>query len=129
MLCPQCGADNRSGRKFCLRCGTALELACPACGAANEPAALFCGECGTAFAHSASEATAPEPLGGHQHERRLVSILFADLVGFTTLSESRDAEEVRDLLTRYFDDCPQCPTRYGGVKAEVPGRLRERFEI
>ena len=36
-------------------------------------------------------------------ERRLVSVLFADLVGFTTLSESRDAEEMRDLLSRYFD--------------------------
>ena len=121
MLCPQCGADNRSGRKFCLRCGTALELACPACGTANEPAALFCGECGTAFAHSASEAIASEPLGGHQHERRLVSILFADLVGFTTLSESRDAEEVRDLLTRYFDDCRSVITRYGGVVEKFIG--------
>ena len=36
-------------------------------------------------------------------ERRLVSVLFADLVGFTPLSESRDAEEVRELLSRYFD--------------------------
>ena len=38
-------------------------------------------------------------------ERRLVSVLFADLVGFTTLSKNRDAEEVRELLTRYFDTC------------------------
>ncbi len=38
-------------------------------------------------------------------ERRLVSVLFADLVGFTTLSEHRDPEEVRELLTRYFDRC------------------------
>ena len=36
-------------------------------------------------------------------ERRLVSVLFADLVGFTTLSEWRDSEEVRELLSRYFD--------------------------
>ena len=36
-------------------------------------------------------------------ERRLVSVLFADLVGFTPLSESRDPEEVRELLSRYFD--------------------------
>jgi class 3 adenylate cyclase/tetratricopeptide (TPR) repeat protein len=41
-------------------------------------------------------------------------VLFADLVGFTTLSESRDAEEVRDLLTRYFDTARQIITRYGG---------------
>jgi class 3 adenylate cyclase len=46
-------------------------------------------------------------------ERRLVSVLFADLVGFTTLSESRDSEEVRDLLSRYFDACHLLIERYG----------------
>jgi class 3 adenylate cyclase/tetratricopeptide (TPR) repeat protein len=48
-------------------------------------------------------------------ERRHVSVLFADLVGFTTLSESRDAEEVRELLSRYFETSRQIITRYGGV--------------
>ncbi len=48
-------------------------------------------------------------------ERRLVSVMFADLVGFTTLAETRDAEEVRDLLTRYFDTCRSLVDRYGGV--------------
>jgi len=47
-------------------------------------------------------------------ERRLVSVLFADLVGFTTLSEQRDAEEVRELLGRYFDTCRAVVARYGG---------------
>jgi class 3 adenylate cyclase/tetratricopeptide (TPR) repeat protein len=47
-------------------------------------------------------------------ERKLVSVLFADLVGFTTLSESRDPEEVRDLLTRYFDTCRRLVGLYGG---------------
>src|SRR5439155_14621620 len=54
-------------------------------------------------------------------ERRLVSVLFADLVGFTTLSESRDAEEVRELLSRYFDTCRQLITRYGGVVEKFIG--------
>ena len=44
-------------------------------------------------------------------ERRLVSVLFADLVGFTPLSEKRDAEEVRELLTRYFDTAAWIPLR------------------
>ena len=48
-------------------------------------------------------------------ERRLVSVLFADLVGFTTLSESRDSEEVRELLSRYFDTCRTIVDQYGGV--------------
>jgi predicted ATPase/class 3 adenylate cyclase len=41
--------------------------------------------------------------------------MFADLVGFTTVAEARDAEEVRDLLTRYFDTCRSLVDRYGGV--------------
>jgi len=54
-------------------------------------------------------------------ERRLVSVLFADLVGFTTLSESRDAEDVRDLLSRYFDTCTKLIGRYGGVVEKFIG--------
>ena len=54
-------------------------------------------------------------------ERRLVSVLFADLVGFTSLSESRDAEEVRELLTRYFDACRALVNRYGGVVEKFIG--------
>ncbi|MDP9296575.1 MAG: AAA family ATPase, partial [Actinomycetota bacterium] len=48
-------------------------------------------------------------------ERRLVSVLFTDLVGFTTLSEARDAEDVRDLLTRYFEAARRIVERYGGT--------------
>jgi predicted ATPase/class 3 adenylate cyclase len=54
-------------------------------------------------------------------ERRLVSVLFADLVGFTTLSEKRDAEDVRALLTRYFDTCRAVVGRYGGVVEKFIG--------
>ena len=54
-------------------------------------------------------------------ERRLVSVLFADLVGFTTLSESRDSEEVRDLLSRYFDTCGRLIGLYGGTVEKFIG--------
>src|SRR5207247_6511296 len=54
-------------------------------------------------------------------ERRLVSVLFVDLVGFTTLSETRDAEEVRELLTRYFDTSRTLITRYGGTGEKFIG--------
>ena len=70
----------------------------------------FCGECGSALAE-AVPAT-PAPAGA---ERRLVSVLFADLVGFTPLSESRDPEEVRELLSRYFDACRRLIGIYGGT--------------
>ncbi|MGB6772310.1 MAG: adenylate/guanylate cyclase domain-containing protein, partial [Candidatus Dormiibacterota bacterium] len=54
-------------------------------------------------------------------ELRVVSVLFADLVGFTTLSESRDPEEVRELLSRYFDVCRELVERYGGTVEKFIG--------
>ena len=54
-------------------------------------------------------------------ERRLVSVLFADLVGFTPLSESRDPEEVRALLSRYFDTCRRLIELYGGTVEKFIG--------
>ena len=54
-------------------------------------------------------------------ERRLVSVLFADLVGFTTLSESRDSEEVRELLSRYFDTSRRLIELYGGTVEKFIG--------
>ncbi len=51
----------------------------------------------------------------------LVSVLFADLVGFTTLAEGRDAEETRELLTRYFDLSRDVIERYGGTVEKFIG--------
>ena len=50
-----------------------------------------------------------------------MSVLFADLVGFTSLSESRDAEEVRELLSRYFDTCRRLIELYGGTVEKFIG--------
>ena len=47
MTCPNCGASNPAGKKFCSQCGTKLSLACPNCGAPLEGNERFCGECGT----------------------------------------------------------------------------------
>jgi class 3 adenylate cyclase/tetratricopeptide (TPR) repeat protein len=53
--------------------------------------------------------------GAHVSERRVCSVLFADLVGFTTLAESRDPEDVRELLSRYFETARAIVDRYGGT--------------
>jgi class 3 adenylate cyclase/tetratricopeptide (TPR) repeat protein len=108
--CSGCGAANRPGRKFCAECGIPLGVTCANCGATNEPGELFCGECGTRI----DDAVTPVPAPSVAVERRLVSVLFADLVGFTPLSEDRDAEEVRDLLSRYFEIAAGVIGRYGG---------------
>ncbi|HKD31862.1 MAG TPA: adenylate/guanylate cyclase domain-containing protein [Gaiellaceae bacterium] len=116
MLCQSCGTENREGRKFCAECGKPLAVVCAACGAGNEPGERFCGECGAALGEPA-----PAPRGAPASERRLVSVLFADLVGFTALSEARDAEEVRELLSRYFESCRRIISLYGGTVEKFIG--------
>ena len=124
-VCASCGRENREGRKFCVDCGQSLavELTCAACGAPYEPGERFCGECGTALATTPEPAAAvvAAPVEPAVAERRLVSVLFADLVGFTSLSESRDPEEVRELLSRYFDTCRRLIGLYGGVVEKFIG--------
>jgi class 3 adenylate cyclase/tetratricopeptide (TPR) repeat protein len=120
MPCTSCGSENEPGRKFCGECGAALVLACRACGSANAPGTKFCGECGAQLVITGA-GPGDRRMDQPAHERRVVSVLFADLVGFTTLSESLDAEEVRDLLTRYFDVCRTLIARYGGVVEKFIG--------
>jgi class 3 adenylate cyclase/tetratricopeptide (TPR) repeat protein len=115
--CSNCGTENDSGRKFCLECGTRLSVPCPTCSSPNPPGARFCGECGTQL-DAAAPASSPDRLppaeAAPAAQRRLVSVLFADLVGFTPFAEERDAEEVRNTLQRYSDMARQIVERYGG---------------
>ena len=125
MICRSCGNENASGQKFCGECGSTLSNSCPSCGTVNPPGQKFCGECGTPMSHAAA-VSMPAATSAPAHqvpaaERRLVSVLFADLVGFTTLSESRDSEEVRELLSKYFDTCSTLIGRYGGVVEKFIG--------
>jgi len=140
MNCPTCGSFNDAGRKFCGECGTRLAAVCTNCGTPNLGGTKFCGECGTPMAPGAVAplsgaqpaaptvaANPPASPSGSQGaatpvaERRLVSILFADLVGFTNLSEGRDPEEVRELLSRYFDAAREQIGRYGGTVEKFIG--------
>ena len=122
MLCANCGTENEAGRRFCDNCGAGLSSGCPNCGAANRPGARFCADCGQPLAEApaAGSSTAP-PASGPVAERRIVSVLFADLVGFTPFAEERDAEDVRDTLTRYFDLATEVIGRYGGTVEKFIG--------
>jgi class 3 adenylate cyclase len=119
MRCSACGTDNENGRKFCGECGSALAAVCAQCGSANTPGVKFCGECGAELSAEAAvpAARTAEPVA----ERKLVSVLFADLVGFTSASETRDAEDTRELLSRYFDTCRRLIELYGGTVEKFIG--------
>ena len=122
MNCTACGEANESGRKFCGECGQRLMLLCPTCGEGNSPGSKFCGECGARVTDSADRPSeAPIRPSNAITERRLVSVLFADLVGFTTFAESRDAEEVRAMLSVYFDEASAAIHRHGGVVEKFIG--------
>ena len=122
MTCAACGAENRAGRKFCADCGHTLAVTCPSCSAPNEPGERFCGECGAALAAVGDAGPVPTTSGAtHSAERRLVSVLFVDLVGFTSASEARDAEDTRELLTRYFELARTTVERYGGTVEKFIG--------
>ena len=121
MLCSNCGAENHAASKFCKQCGAGLARVCPACLRPVDADASFCTECGASLSPAPAPrllsipSETPNPAAPPTAERRLVSVLFADLVGFTTLSEKRDSEDVRELLTKYFDTSRAVVTRYGGV--------------
>ena len=84
-----------------------------------DAAAKFCAECGGRLGSVAGAADAPAPQGAAPEaavtERRVVSVLFADLVDFTGLAEGRDPEAVREILSRYFDTAREIVGRYGGT--------------
>ena len=129
VICSLCGAENPDGSRFCKRCGTRLASGCPSCGATYEADSVFCGQCGTSLASGSPSATVVAavrspvaiPVVAPAAELRLVSVLFADLVGFTTLAEHQDAEETRELLSRYFDLARNVIGMYGGAVEKFIG--------
>jgi class 3 adenylate cyclase/tetratricopeptide (TPR) repeat protein len=130
MICGSCGTENPSSNRFCEHCGSPLAATCPTCGSSVSPTARFCGNCGTGLtgqtgplAPSDGSAVAEpvKPGASPTAERRLVSVLFGDLVGFTPIAESRDSEEVRDILSSYFDRARLIVERHGGTVEKFIG--------
>ncbi len=130
VACRGCGASWGAADRFCGDCGAPLE-GCPACGAPTVPGRRFCSACGCALADAPAAVaggTAAQPTGqtagrpgAPVAERRVCSVLFCDLVGFTPLSQSRDPEAVRELLSAYFAAARMVIERYGGVVEKFIG--------
>ena len=85
---------------------------CPNCGHENEPAAKFCSECGTALTEATRVARA---------ERKIVTVLFADLVGFTGRAERLDPEDVQAVLAPYHERLRYELERWGGTVEKFIG--------
>ena len=85
---------------------------CPACGHRNQPGAKFCSQCGVALV----EAQPPT-----YEERKVVTVLFADLVGFTSRAEQMDPEDVRALLSPYYARLRAELERFGGTVEKFIG--------
>ncbi len=116
MNCPSCGTANPENAKFCMSCGAGLAAKCPGCGAENPPGAKFCIECGTALGGTATPA-AP-PAGAEEQlpeERRKATIIFADLSGYTAVSERLDPERAKSMVDRALRRLGDEIERFGGT--------------
>jgi hypothetical protein len=116
-MCPRCRSENPPGARFCNSCGHRLDATCAACGHANPPGSKFCNGCGgglgaadpkTATHFGSPDTYTPKHLADRiltskaalEGERKVVTVLFADLKGSMELLADRDPEEARTILAR-----------------------------
>jgi hypothetical protein len=119
MRCSNCGADNPSGKKFCSQCGQKLIIVCPQCDTKCLSDDKYCGECGTELItaelsipvdYSKPQSYTPKHLiekilttrSAIEGERKIVTVFFADVAGFTHMSEKLDPEEVHQVMDGCF---------------------------
>jgi len=119
MKCPKCRFDNREGARFCNECGHKFEQACPECGATNRVGSKFCDECGydlrtfkaaSPIDYSKPQSYTPNFLAEKilttrssiEGERKLVTVLFADVADYTAMAEKLDPEEVHQIMDGCF---------------------------
>src|SRR5215470_4291790 len=129
MACAGCGFDASPDFAFCPRCGRKLPSPCPACGTPCEPDFAFCPRCGAARSGAATARTEAPAAGAREPaaktkdpavreaDRRQVTVLFADLTGFTSLAERLDPEEVRAFQNALFETLARSIERYDGFVA------------
>ena len=137
MNCPRCQTPNPSHARFCLNCGWTLTHTCTSCGSDLLPGARFCMHCGhpvivttpvddhrlarvaaAAPQNLAEKVRAAANLAG---ERRVVTLLFVDVVGSTALSEKLGAETWTGVLNEVVDQVIPVIYRYEGTIARMLG--------
>jgi class 3 adenylate cyclase/tetratricopeptide (TPR) repeat protein len=136
MRCPRCQQENPPQAKFCLECATPLALRCANCGTQIPSGAKFCIECATPVGAPGSPARFASPetytpkhlaekiltsKAALEGERKLVTVLFADLKGSMEMLADRDPEEARKLLDPVLEHMMEAVHRYEGTVNQVMG--------
>ena len=127
MKCEGCAFDAPADFSFCPKCGRKLAAHCPACGAEASSDFAFCPRCGNALGGQAAPSVAPAPAAAAapardaESDRRLATILFADLSGFTSISEGLDPEDVRALQNDLLDTLRATLDRYDAFVEKFVG--------
>ena len=141
MKCTSCQSDNREGVKFCEECGTCIAVECPACNTRIPLGKKFCGECGnrlparvedaqdTAIDYSRPDSYTPKFMvekilttrSSIEGERKLVTVFFCDVTGFTSLSEQLDPETVHQIMDGCFKILMEEIHRYEGTINQFTG--------
>lgn len=140
MQCLGCHTENDVQRHFCAECGASLEVICLECEFVNRADAKFCGGCGIRMipreeiqplaisqevsrtATLSSDVQQPDfRRKKSQAERRQLTVVFCDLVGFTAFSTILDPEDLRELIRAYQDKCTNAIERYEGIITKFMG--------
>ncbi|MBF0163109.1 MAG: tetratricopeptide repeat protein [Magnetococcales bacterium] len=130
MNCSQCQLDNRQGVNYCTRCGSPLIAVCSHCRAPRALEDIYCGECGIRLpAPSTNRVATPTAISNAgtvqastsqsaqvplESERKNVTVLFADISGFTAMSEKMDPEEVTNIMNGCMKMLADIVHRYEG---------------
>ena len=138
MKCPKCRFENRSGAKFCSQCGHKIDFTCPQCATHIRAGSKFCDQCGrglsvpddiTAASVENSRSYTPKFLAEKilatrsaiEGERKLVTVLFADVANYTAIAELLDPEEVHQIMDGCFRILMNEIHRYEGTINQFTG--------
>ncbi|MFL5868156.1 MAG: adenylate/guanylate cyclase domain-containing protein, partial [Thermoleophilaceae bacterium] len=116
LACSSCGTENPAGARFCMSCGVPLERRCPSCGESVPQEARFCMACGASL--EGAQTTVQRVVQQREappEERRQVTVLFADLSGYTAVAETMDPEKVKTLVDGALLRLGQEVARYDGT--------------
>jgi class 3 adenylate cyclase/tetratricopeptide (TPR) repeat protein len=114
VACPSCRHANPADLAYCERCGARLSQVCASCGSFASGGAQYCGQCGASLPRSGGEAVPVE-------ERKIVTVLYADLIASTELASRLDPEDLRQVLKPFFDAMAEEIERFGGTVEKFIG--------